>query len=417
MAVNPFYIDPGNDYSSGLSGLSNTMSNIRQGRIAQAKQDAIDAQAQRQAEANDAAAQAFKAGDPAQMAQVSLKYPEIADNLRKTIGLDTENKQKEAGDFARRLLTAAPEERPSIYEDRINSLHQQGRDPTHTMQSYQDYQKNPNGELQSLESVWAATDPNGYNVIAEQHKAEQKAQSEDRKYQFEDKKLGQQLTIAQMNSQDKALSRQIQMLNAQQAGTMNDLKRQELGLQIASKTQAQQDLQQKQYDAVGEKVKAGTSAISQMDTAIDTAKQLLAHPALTNPGLTSAVGQGSILPTRPGGESADFEALLDTFKAQNFLPVVQSLKGAGLGALSDAEGAKLTASTGALSLKTNPKMMTQQLHGILDRLEKSKNSLSKELVPLSTRAQRLQPPGQAAAQPNQAQSQAAPAGVKFLGFE
>lgn len=194
---NPFYVDPGNDFSSGLAGLSNTMANIRQGRIDQAKQDALDAQAQRQQEANDAATKAFQTNDPTEMAKVSLQYPEIADNLRKTIGLDTEGKAKEAGDFARRLLTASPDQRPSIYEERINKLQKEGRDPSHTMQSYQDYQKNPNGELQSMETVWAAADPEGYSVIADQHKAAQ--QQAMQKQKMDQQQLLQQQRMDQAN--------------------------------------------------------------------------------------------------------------------------------------------------------------------------------------------------------------------------
>lgn len=190
MATNPFAVDAGNDFTAGLSGLSATMANIRQSRVVEAERQrqiaAEEAQKERQAQATAAAQQAFKNGDPAEMAQVSLQFPEIGENLRKTIGLDDERKNKEAGEFARRLLTATPEQRASIYEERINSLQEQGRDPSHTLQSYQDYLKNPNGELQALETVWAATDPKGYTVIADQHKAAQRAALEEQKQRRED---------------------------------------------------------------------------------------------------------------------------------------------------------------------------------------------------------------------------------------
>lgn len=190
MATNPFAVDAGNDFTAGLSGLSATMANIRQSRVVEAERQrqiaAEEAQKERQAQATAAAQQAFKNGDPAEMAQVSLQFPEIGENLRKTIGLDDERKNKEAGEFARRLLTATPEQRASIYEERINSLQKEGRDPSHTLQSYRDYQNNPNGELQALETVWAATDPKGYTVIADQHKAAQRAALEEQKQRRED---------------------------------------------------------------------------------------------------------------------------------------------------------------------------------------------------------------------------------------
>lgn len=190
MAINPFAVDAGNDFTAGLSGLSATMANIRQSRVVEAERQrqiaAEKAQKERQAQATAAAQQAFKNGDPEEMAQVALQYPEIGENLRKTIGLDDDRKNKEAGEFARRLLTATPEQRASIYEERINSLQKQGRDPSHTLRSYQDYLKNPNGELQALETVWAATDPKGYTVIADQHKAAQRAALEEQRQRRED---------------------------------------------------------------------------------------------------------------------------------------------------------------------------------------------------------------------------------------
>lgn len=182
MAVNPFFIQPGNDMSQGLTGLSATLSDIRQSRMIEAEQERIrqqeEAQAQRAQEASMAAQEAFRSGDPALMAQASLQYPEIGESLRQSYGLNEEFKAKEASDFARRLLLAQPDQRAQIYEERINTLTEQGRDPRHTAQSYQDYLRNPNGELKALETVWAATDPKGYGVIAEEQRALQRAQLE-----------------------------------------------------------------------------------------------------------------------------------------------------------------------------------------------------------------------------------------------
>lgn len=380
---NPFYVDPGNDFSSGLSGLSGTLSNIRQDRVQaseiQKRDEALAAQKQRQEEATQAAQQAYQSGDPDMMAKVSLQYPEIAQNLHQVVGLNDERKVKEAAGFARDLLMASPEQRESIFQQRIQSLQDQGRDPTHTAQAYQQYLQDPNAAMQGIELDWAAGDPQGYSVIANKAKAQAEAARDARKEAREDRKLDQQMTIAQMNSADRSLTRQMSMLTAQQAATTNDLKRQELQLQIDSKAQALQDNQAKKQEAVQTKYKAADSAITQMDTAIDTARQLLNHPALKNPGLTSAVGIGSALPTRPGSDSANFEALLNTLQAQSFLPVVQSLKGAGLGALSDAEGSKLTASQGAFSVKTKPALMSSQLEAFIGRLEKNKSALQKEI--------------------------------------
>lgn len=91
---------------------------------------------------------------------------------------------------------------------------------------------------------------------------------------------------------------------------------------------------------------AGTVAAYQIAT--ETLERLKTHP-----GLSEAVGVGwektalpFVGPVIPGTDRANFVAELEAFKSQVFLPMVQNLR--GMGALSDAEGKKLTAAVGAL---------------------------------------------------------------------
>ncbi len=180
MQGNPFFVAPGNDMGQALSGLSNTMSNVRQDRMVAAEKQRADekeaAAAARMQEAQAASQAAFQSGDPSEVARASLQFPEIREGLTAAIGLVDEAKQKEAGEFAKRLLLANPADRSAIYQERITALTDQGRDPSHTVQSFKDYSRNPNGELQALESTWAAIAPKEYMVISDQKKAEQAAE-------------------------------------------------------------------------------------------------------------------------------------------------------------------------------------------------------------------------------------------------
>lgn len=74
---------------------------------------------------------------------------------------------------------------------------------------------------------------------------------------------------------------------------------------------------------------------------LNTAEQLYAHP-----GREAGTGKSSFVSAIPGTSARDFRATLDTFKAQTFLPMVSALR--GMGALSDAEGRKLSEAVGAL---------------------------------------------------------------------
>ena len=117
---------------------------------------------------------------------------------------------------------------------------------------------------------------------------------------------------------------------------------------------------------IADKTRAREGAGASFDVAIDTLKELRNHPGLEKTvGLTTPFLNDTVpfVGTIPGTDRADFEAKLNTFQAQTFLPQVQALKGAG--ALSDAEGAKLTAAVGAL----NPNMSEKAFRASLDKIE------------------------------------------------
>lgn len=98
------------------------------------------------------------------------------------------------------------------------------------------------------------------------------------------------------------------------------------------------------------------SAIISTDRAIQTAEELLKHP-----GRQAATGKSFLLGYVPGTDAYDFGAKLETLKSQLFLPEVEKMK--GMGALSNAEGQKLTAAVQAL----DPKMTEEGLYkGIQD---------------------------------------------------
>ena len=89
---------------------------------------------------------------------------------------------------------------------------------------------------------------------------------------------------------------------------------------------------------------------------------------LKHPGLPKAVGLTSILPSIPGGESADFEAQLDKLKGQAFLQMFSELRGGG--AITEMEGKKATDALAALSTKQSEKQFRENLKEVNDILAK-----------------------------------------------
>ena len=76
----------------------------------------------------------------------------------------------------------------------------------------------------------------------------------------------------------------------------------------------------------------------------------------------------------PGSDSANFQAELNTFQSQAFLPMVAQLK--GMGALSDAEGKKLTAAVGAL----DPKMGEKAFRDSIGRITKDMDAARERMT-------------------------------------
>lgn len=97
--------------------------------------------------------------------------------------------------------------------------------------------------------------------------------------------------------------------------------------------------------------------IASFDTMLDSLDRLD-----KSPGLSRSVGLYSKVPTIPGSDSANFQAELETFKSQAFLPQVAQLK--GMGALSDAEGKKLSAAVGALDPSMSEKAFRESINRI-----------------------------------------------------
>jgi hypothetical protein len=113
--------------------------------------------------------------------------------------------------------------------------------------------------------------------------------------------------------------------------------------------------------------------VASFDSALDTLNTIANHP-----GKKAAVGFGGAqLSMIPGTDAAGFAAQLETFKAQTFLPQVQALK--GMGALSDAEGKKLTAAVGALTQSMKQSEFDSQVEKIKRDLEAARSRVSSSM--------------------------------------
>jgi len=170
-------------------------------------------------------------------------------------------------------------------------------------------------------------------VLAALQASSDRAAQRESALQLARERIDSQIQIAKDRGATAKDIAQMQLEGRQQIATIaQGIQQQSLNLRQEAADEKKRALEQQKLGVV-----------SSFDSAIDTLDTIAKHP-----GKKAAVGFGGAqLSMIPGTDAAGFAAQLETFKAQTFLPQVQALK--GMGALSDAEGKKLTAAVGALS--------------------------------------------------------------------
>ncbi|ELY7744186.1 phage DNA ejection protein [Salmonella enterica] len=336
-------------------------------------------QAQRQKEFQQAYANAYASGDRGALRQLATQYPDQIESVRKGMGFIDEDQRNSIGTLAAgaRLASSSPEAMQSWLQNNAKELTRVGVDPNNVVQMYQ---QNPSGFGEFVDHLgMAALGPIDYfNVqdkmagreidrgrLAETIRSNQAGEALQQR--------GQDITVRGQNisAQNAALSREIQRAELQDKVLDRQIARETNQIKLDELKQKQADVRQKAEIAKADRQASAQGAVDTFSTALDSLNEIE-----QSPGLSKAVGIRSAFPTVPGSDAANFEARLDTFKAQTFLPMVQSLK--GMGVLSDAEGKKLSDAVGALSPKMSEKAFRDSIGKIRNQLESKLSTVKKQ---------------------------------------
>jgi len=342
-----------------LQGLSDTYQAYNQAKAAE-----------RQKEFQAAYGKAYAAGDRNAIRQLAAVYPDQVEAVRNGMKFVDEDQRETVGNLAAgaRLAASSPETMGTWLRNNASDLQRVGLDPTEVAQTYQ---QNPQGFGEFADHLgMAALGPDKYfdaqdkiqgrqiqrDTLAETVRSNQAGESLTAR--------GQDIQVRGQNisAQNAALSREIQRSELEDRKLDRQIARETNQIKLADLQQKQYDLREKKEQAKAERTATAQGAVDTFSTALDSLNEIE-----KSPGLTKAVGINSAFPTIPGTDAANFEARLDTFKAQTFLPMVQSLK--GMGALSDAEGKKLSDAVGALSPKMSEKAFRDSIGKIRGQLE------------------------------------------------
>ncbi|EEI1035298.1 acyltransferase [Salmonella enterica] len=336
--------------------------------------------AQRLSDFQKAFGQAYAAGDRDALRQLAATNPDQIETIRQGMGFVDADRNQAMGDMSARLNIAAAQGPDAVMRELAthqNTLQQIGVSPE---QAWQTYQQSPEGFSQLTDLIGMhAVGPEKYfdiqDKVAGRDIDRGKLAETIRSNQAgEDlQQRGQDITVRGQNisAKNAELSREIQRAELQDKVLDRQIARETNQIKLDELKQKQADVRQKAEIAKADRQAAAQGAVDTFSTALDSLGEIE-----KSPGLSKAVGIRSAFPTVPGSDAANFEARLDTFKAQTFLPMVASLK--GMGALSDAEGKKLSDAVGALSPKMSEDAFRSSIGKIRTQLESKLGTVKKQ---------------------------------------
>jgi hypothetical protein len=199
-------------------------------------------------------------------------------------------------------------------------------------------------------------------ALVEQKRAQAMTVKQQLEQKWKEMEFSTPSANARLQAQTSQANNSATIANSQRTADMTDARAREFN---ATKVEDNR-IKREAKDDTANLTKA--SQIASFDTMLGTLDRLGKHP-----GLSRSVGLVGALPTVPGSDSANFQAELNTFQSQAFLPMVAQLK--GMGALSDAEGKKLTAAVGALDPKMGEKAFRDSVKRITDDMDAARKRM------------------------------------------
>ncbi|ELX7502034.1 phage DNA ejection protein [Vibrio fluvialis] len=126
-----------------------------------AQNRAQDQATERQNQAQAEISGAIQSGDPNQIAQVSLKYPQMSEAIRSAFNFKNDATEKNFLDTNFKILSD-PQNAEKYLNERANYVQSIGGDPTETLGRIQMLKSNPEQFIKTTEGITAATSPERY---------------------------------------------------------------------------------------------------------------------------------------------------------------------------------------------------------------------------------------------------------------
>lgn len=336
-SVNPNRFQTMADYSGLINGIGRFAQDRRERQDLEQKKAEQQAQLENQNARLSEAASIFQTGDTDAMAEYMIKNPDLRATLLDSQKFVNENTKAKRLESLQRVAMGEPAAKVSAETSQF--IKENGG----TTEETDAFGRLPQEQAQkaALAELAIMMEPAQFKNFA------QSLGASNPDLDIKRETLDIRRAENEQRYLDRALSRET-----------NDLKREELSQRI---------------DANKAKISnAAVDAVATVDASIEAVDRLMDHK-----GLNAAVGLSSVTPTIPGGNAADFEAILENVQSRAFLSEVEKMK--GLGALTEAEGKKLVSAVGALRLDMSEKQFRDELSRIKNGYIKAKKKLESRL--------------------------------------
>jgi hypothetical protein len=326
---------------------------------------------------------------PQQIASISGKYPELSEHFKRSYDMLSSEQQQSKLSSAIPIYAAVASGNYQTAVDQLNqnaeaykNSGQEDQAKTSTMLA-QLIQLHPETANKTMGLMLASTMgadkfASTFGTLGDQNRADQKQPLENKKLaaeattaqttaQYADQKANQDLENQRIDNQIKRLDIQIKQANSETERGKLQLDRDKLVQEQQLKNLDKTNLAQDQIDSINQTLSTIQS--------IRGNSALEPYLKVGGIGLGGGVGSitGSIASFIPGTDRKDLEGLVDTLKSQSFLSKIQSFK--GMGALSDAEGKKLTDAITSLNINQSVGQFKNNLGVLENYMNKAQSRL------------------------------------------
>ena len=241
--ANPFYVDPTAGFNTGaqLGQLGGSLAGL--GSMLDQKRQQAN-QTERLQAGQSAVRSAFESGNPDDIANVMIDYPELASQVQGAMQFKSDATKQNLVSSARDVV-ANPSNAQNILTERIKTINAEGGDPTESILALKQLQEDPDGFLQGAKNVFATYDPEGFKSFSLAQPELPKSMTEYQSQMVRQKDAQQ--NIRELELEDKKLDRQLKR-------ETDELKRQEIQSRIEQNkseiSQAKETEEQSNQDAI-----------------------------------------------------------------------------------------------------------------------------------------------------------------------